>query len=131
MINDRNRPQNPPRNTPYTTNSTRAVPPQARYWILTIPYETWTPPTSLGEHIQYERGQGEIGASGFQHWQVLVSYKEKKSLAQVKRDFTPGTHAEPTRSDAAREYVWKEETRIPDTQFELGTPAIRVPMILC
>lgn len=32
---------------------------------------------------------------------------------------------EPTRSEAALLYVWKEDTRIPDTQFELGDPPLQ------
>lgn len=34
-------------------------------------------------------------------------------------------HAEPTRSSAANEYVWKEDTAIPNTRFELGSLAFK------
>jgi len=66
------------------------------------------------------RGQLELAASGFRHWQVVVRLKQKQRLSGVKKLFPSETHAEPTRSAAALAYVWKEETRVPGTQFQLG-----------
>jgi len=40
-------------------------------------------------------------------------------INQVKRDVVPG-HWEQSRSQAARDYVWKEATRVEGTQFEIG-----------
>lgn len=34
-------------------------------------------------------------------------------------------HAEPTRSSAAEEYVWKEESAVPGTRFEVGSKSVR------
>jgi len=95
-----------------------AQPTQARYWILTIPHAFFTP--FLPNQCVYIRGQLERGASSdYIHWQIMVAFKTKQRLAAVKRTF--GTcHAEPSRSEAANEYVWKEDTRVDGTQFELG-----------
>lgn len=95
---------------------------QARYWLLTLPGHAFTPyqPPSV-QHIQ---GQLEIGAGGFLHWQVVVTFKRKQRLRSVVNTFGP-YHAEPTRSDAARAYVFKEDTRVDGTQFEIGDLAFR------
>lgn len=37
----------------------------------------------------------------------------------------PTAHVEPSRSEAANEYVWKEDTRVPGTQFEYGSKPIQ------
>lgn len=59
------------------------------------------------------------------HWQVLASFPRKYGLAQVKRLLgVDGAHCEPTRSDAARAYVHKEETRDGEP-FEFGQLPIR------
>ena len=92
---------------------------QARYWLLTIPHHEFTP--FLPDGVAYLRGQLESGhTTGYLHWQLLVTFKTKVRLATVKRTFGDSCHAEPSRSDAADEYVWKEDTRVDGTQFELG-----------
>jgi len=97
---------------------------QGRYWILTIPHADYVPYLPPG--CQYIRGQLERGAeSDYLHWQVLVS-----TTGRVRRRFLCDTfgstcHAELTRSSAATDYVWKEDTRVAGTQFELGTPAFK------
>lgn len=95
---------------------------QARYWILTIPRDDWEP--CHPEGVQYLCGQPEVGESGYRHWQLMVSFPRKVSLRSVKEKFTRTTHAEPTRSDAARAYVLKEDTR-DGQQFEFGTLSLR------
>lgn len=94
---------------------------QAVYWILTISCEsnTWTPPCTLPSGLVYLRGQREIGEGGFEHYQVMVAFAKKVTRARVLSIFG-ACHAEPTRSQSARDYVWKEETRVEGTQFELG-----------
>lgn len=94
--------------------------PQCRYWLLTIPANSWNPPTELPSTLAYVKGQQEVGASGYQHWQVLAVFKKKVRRSAVKSAFTNETHCEPSRSEAANDYVWKEETRVPETQFVLG-----------
>lgn len=94
---------------------------QARYWLLTIKKNDWRKFEVLPSNIVYLRGQEEIGANtGFHHWQLLAVFKRAVRLAAVKAVFGNSCHAEPTKSSAANEYVWKEESRVPNTQFELG-----------
>lgn len=100
--------------------------PQGRYWLLTIPVEMFTVPLELSGPLQYLRGQREIGGTtGYEHWQLLAVFKKKVTLRGVKQSFGDGIHAELSRSDAADAYVWKEDTRVAGTQFELGERAIR------
>lgn len=97
--------------------SSGRAPRQAVYWILTIPHHLFCP--FLPDVCSLIKGQLETGAGGFLHWQVLVAFKIKQSLVSVRRVFGP-VHAEPTRSAAASDYVWKEDTRVDGTQFLLG-----------
>lgn len=93
--------------------------PQYRYWLLTIPANDWTP--TLHDELDYIRGQQEIGdGTGYRHWQLLAHSKRKLTYTKVKSLFPTTTHVEHSRSSAATAYVWKEETSIPDTKFELG-----------
>lgn len=104
------------------------------YWILTLPYSAFTP--YLPPQAQWIRGQLEQGTEsdstttrlwfgdddsspGYYHWQVVVCFKKKTALRSVTAIFGP-YNSELTRSEAANEYVWKEDTRVEGTQFELG-----------
>lgn len=93
------------------------MPANARYYILTIPAHEFTP--FLPESVVWIRGQLEIGDGGFRHWQLVATFGKSVRLAHVRKIFGP-FHAEQTRSEAACDYVWKEDTRIEGTQFELG-----------
>lgn len=95
----------------------RAPPAQAAWWMLTIPQPQFTP--YLPPSCSYIRGQLEQGAGGFIHWQIVCAFKKKTRLGGVRATFG-NVHAEHTRSEAALEYVWKEDTRVQGTQFELG-----------
>ena len=95
---------------------------QGRYWMLTLPHPAFVPYLPPG--VAWIRGQLELGEGGFLHWQVLVVFSQKKSLAAVRGVFGPH-HAELTRSEAAEDYVWKEDTRVDGTQFELGQKPFR------
>lgn len=91
---------------------------QAKYWILTIPHASFTPYLPPG--CDYIKGQLELGEQGsYLHWQILVHFSKKLRLRGI-RDIFGAWHAEPTRSEAASDYVWKEDTRIAGTQFEIG-----------
>jgi len=95
-----------------------------RYWLLTIPHYAYLP--YLPSECNYIKGQLEIGATnGFRHWQLVVAFKRSVRLSGVKRLFGPTTHAEPTRSEAANDYVWKDDTAVPNTRFELGKKALK------
>lgn len=92
---------------------------QARYWLLTIPHAHYLPYLPIA--LAYVRGQLEVGGgTGYLHWQILAIFKKKVRLGGVRELFGDYAHAEPSRSDAASDYVWKEDTRVEGTQFELG-----------
>lgn len=94
--------------------------PQGRYWIGTIPSSFgWSPPPNLPHDTNWIRGQQELSESGLLHYQVFAAFSRAVRLAVVTRTF-PG-HWELSRSSAAESYVWKEDTRVEDSQFELGT----------
>lgn len=78
----------------------------------------------LPSGVSYIRGQAEEGASGYRHWQLLVVFSRDVRLRTV-RDTFGSFHAEPSRSSAADAYVWKDETSIPNTRFELGRKPVR------
>lgn len=100
---------------------------KARFWFLTIPHADFLP--YLPSKCVWIRGQLERGAAGgdagYLHWQLVAGFPSQQRLAAVKRVFGPTAHAEPCRSDAADAYVWKAETRVDGTQFELGTKPFR------
>lgn len=99
-----------------TDNSTRR---QGVYWIGTISKDqNWIP--TLPPNVLFLKGQLEEGEGGFQHYQIFFIAKGKKSINQINAIFEPTIgHWELTRSSAAEEYVWKEESRIGE-QFEFG-----------
>lgn len=97
---------------------------QARYWLLTIPYECFTP--YLPPNASYIKGQLECGShTNYLHWQLVVYFNSKKSLHYVKLIFGDNVHAEASKSKAAEDYVWKEDTAIAGTQFELGKSSVK------
>lgn len=87
---------------------------QARHWLLTLHQPDWSPPSEqLPQHMVWLRGQKEIGSNtGAVHWQLFASYDRPVRLAKLKKDFGNTVHAEPSRSEAAAHYVWKEDTAI-------------------
>ena len=98
--------------------STRGTP-QAKYWILTIPHAYFLPFKPNG--VKYIRGQLERGEQqGYLHWQIALELDSKRRLSTVKDIFGDQCHAEPSRSRAVLEYVWKQDSRVDGTQFEIG-----------
>lgn len=96
---------------------------KARYWMVTIREEDWNP--TLPEGVEYIRGQLEVGEGGFRHWQVVMYFRKQVRLGAAKHSLgVPSAHLEPTRSRAAKDYVWKEETRVDGTKFELGSESV-------
>lgn len=95
---------------------------QGRWWMLTIPQQDFTPYVPPG--ITYIKGQLEIGAGGFTHWQIVANCDRSRRLSWMRSTFG-SVHCELTRSDAALEYVWKEDTRVDGTQFEFGQQPIQ------
>lgn len=68
--------------------------------------------------------QGVPCEGGYLHWQLLVVLRKKGTRKTIRGIFGP-YHCELTRSEAADAYVWKEETRVSGTQFELGVRKLR------
>lgn len=97
--------------------------PQGLYWIATIAEQSFDS-TVLPPGVAYIKGQLEIGEGGFRHWQLLIVVAQKIRLVGLKRLF-PTAHLELTRSRAADGYVWKDETSVAGTRFELGARAVR------
>jgi len=98
---------------------------QAKFFILTIPKDDFCVPEVLPQGVVYLRGQREVGEGGFEHWQLLACFGEKRTCQQAKSVFGRRAHIEPTRSAAAREYVWKEATSVGGTRFEIGREPVR------
>lgn len=102
--------------------SNTATTAQARYWLLTLHEPTWNPPETLPEGMVWLRGQKEQGSqTGRIHWQLFAAYSRAVRLARIKKDFGRTVYAEPSRSEAAEQYVFKEDTAIANTRFELGS----------
>lgn len=92
-----------------------------KYWSVTLKHDVIQPYTpKLTDNVQWIRGQREVGAGGFQHWQLAVAFKKKVRLLTVKNTIGGNPHCEPARSKALDDYVWKDDTAVPDTRFELG-----------
>jgi len=79
------------------------------YSFATGPYQ---------EIIAGVRGQLEQGEGGLVHYQILIRTSKPVRRTALSKVF-PGTFFEPSRSDRARDYVWKEESRIGEP-FEWG-----------
>jgi hypothetical protein len=92
--------------------------PTYQWWLGTIAESSgWVPPTILPRGLIYITGQLEIGeTTGFRHWQVCFQTTNKVTLGGAQGIIGAATaHVEPSRSEAAREYSNKEETRAPGT----------------
>lgn len=97
---------------------------QGVYWILTVPQHLFMP--FLPRGCAYVRGQLERGGNtGYLHWQLLVVLEKKARLGAIKKLFGNEIHAELTKSKSADDYVWKEETRVEGTQFEIGKKPLK------
>lgn len=93
---------------------------KGRYFLATLSCAQFAEQPTLSGDCVYLKGQKEIGAGGFEHWQFLCVFGKQVTLQQAKRHFHNSVHLELSRSSAANEYVWKEDTRVPGSQFELG-----------
>lgn len=97
---------------------------QGRYWLLTIPFNDFTP--YLPPNASYVKGQLEQGNdTGYLHWQVVVYYPKKVSLHYIKLIFGDACHAERSNSAAVEDYVWKDDTAVTGTRFELGKKSLK------
>jgi len=90
------------------------------FWSATIPFSDWSVPLQLVDPLVWCKGQAEESETGYKHWQLVFGVSRKLSLLRAKELFCDTCHLEPSRSIALEAYVWKEATRIPGSQFELG-----------
>lgn len=96
---------------------------QGRYWSVTR-YNEWTP--ELPKQAAYIKGQKEIGnLTEREHWQIMVIFGKNMRRKSVVEAFGGQGHCELSKSSKLERYVWKEDTRIPGTQFEFGNKPIR------
>jgi len=102
---------------------------QGRYWIVTVSYDEgqkygFHPETlvSLVNPVIWVYGQEEISETGYHHWQFVLCTKDKLRRSALAKCFPEGVHPhlELSRSDAADAYVRKEETKVPDSEFQFG-----------
>lgn len=99
----------------------------ARIWLGTIPYSDQYDLTErlTDPGVAYGKGQRERGAdTGYEHWQLIVYLKKPQRRSKLVSIFGSNTHWEPTRSEAADAYVWKDDTSVAGTRFEHGTKPI-------
>lgn len=96
---------------------------KVRLWALTIPGHLFIP--WLPTNVSYIKGQLETGEGGYVHWQIFAKTTNPSRLSAIKQIFGDTVHAEPTKSNAYELYVWKEETRVEGTQFELGERSLK------
>lgn len=95
----------------------------ARFWLGTL-YD-WIVPENLPAGCVWLRGQQErCPTTDRLHYQLIAGFSKPQRLSAVKRIVSAG-HWESTRSEAADAYVWKEDTRVDGTQFELGRKPLR------
>lgn len=92
---------------------------QGRYWLLTIPEGDYVPSGDLPQGVRYVKGQLEQGEGGFLHYQVLAAFIRQVRTRTVRDAFGGRAHCELSRSSAANDYVWKEESRVGEP-FEFG-----------
>lgn len=93
---------------------------QGLYWIGTIPHHgflPFLPPGCDFLRCQLERGTGD---TAYLHWQLVVHLERKASLHALRKMFGP-YHFELTRSKAALDYVFKDDTYVEPFRYEFGT----------
>lgn len=104
-----------------------------RHVLVTISTQeiAWHPqyvPSLFQPPIRYVKAQLELGASGFEHWQLYAEAEPAQSLTSWKELlYAPWAHIE-RRKGSQRDcinYVSKSDTRLhgPETAFETGSPA--------
>jgi len=89
---------------------------QGKYWLLThfnadVNYDTWIDADWTSKDICWSKGQVEkCAVTDRLHWQFVVCFNKKKRLQGVKTVLGNDVHCEVTRSEAANDYVWKDDT---------------------
>jgi len=92
---------------------------QSAYFLLTIPHHHFVP--HLPDGIKYIKGQLEnSNQTNYLHWQITIASESKATLRKIKTIFGDECHVEHSKSKKALEYVWKDDTAVENTRFELG-----------
>jgi len=93
----------------------------SRYYILTLPANRHVFSFhTLPDGVSYIKGQLEMSnETNLLHWQFVLCLERRRRSSFVRSLF-PGSHVEVSRSAAANDYVWKDDTAIEGTRFELG-----------
>lgn len=98
--------------------------PQGNYFICTLSaaQNVWTPTESLLDNFDYAKGQLELGANGFLHWQFVVYSKQRRRCGALLTLLPSGVHVEAVRNRvAALDYVCKDDTCADtESRFEFG-----------
>lgn len=102
----------------FNSSNPSQQPANSRHFILTIPHHSFTPYLPPG--VTYIKGQLELSASGYLHWQSIISTGKSCRISAVTKIFGTGIHVEPIFSEGASDYVWKDESSVVGTRFELG-----------
>jgi len=97
-----------------------------RIWIGTLAYTAADDISGKSESFAYAKGQQEIGVEGgYHHWQFVVWMGKPCRLSALKKIWATG-HFELGRSSAAEEYIWKDDTAVAGSRFEIGRrPGLR------
>jgi len=107
---------------------------QGRYWAITLPQYAYTPylhAKSCYVAGQLERGKAgnddslEEPSGGYLHWQLICYFNKKVRGSVLEEIFGQKAHIELSRSSAVEKYVWKDDTAIQGTRFELGRKPLK------
>lgn len=112
---------------------------QGRYFIATMSYmkanfdestnlprdrDRWSPAIfhMNNDKVEWVKGQIEEGAGGFRHYQFIFSMNKKTTITGALKMFPDycKPHLELTRSEAAEDYVCKDDTKVAESEFEYG-----------
>lgn len=88
------------------------------------PTETdWTAIKALPSFVRYSKGQEEVGENGTHHIQAIANTSQVR-MSQMK-SWLPRAHFETVKTKQhiqnALNYVWKDDTAVSDTRFEVGS----------
>ena len=97
------------------TNGQIAFAGTARIWCATIPTASGYVPGSTSG-VVYTRGQKEVGEGGFEHWQAIFYLEKPQRCTWLQKNICSTGHYERCRSEAGEAYVWKEDTRVAESQ---------------
>lgn len=104
---------------------------QVYLWTWTIPYESWTA-SQLSQHLKVYCKKftfsGEIGASGYKHWQGQCSFKVKEYFAGAKNILGNDAHIEQTKMYMkSMNYTKKKDETYFEGPFDENSVFLKLP----